>query len=97
MRVNAQKKAAQSPVSIVLQRDALPLTSKMVDGWEVMDDGLPTYLLYAGAYDLPVGDYDGVITVNDELLAQRQKPVFLAGPAPAGDSAPADKQKKPIN
>jgi hypothetical protein len=34
MRVNAQKKAAQSPVSIVLQRDALPLTSKMVDGWE---------------------------------------------------------------
>jgi hypothetical protein len=90
MRVNAQKKAAQSPVSIVLQRDALPLISKMVDG-------LPTYLLYAGAYDLPVGDYDGVITVNDELLAQRQKPVFLAGPAPAGDSAPADKQKKPIN
>jgi len=43
----------------------------MVDGWEVMDDGLPTYLLYAGAYALPVGDYDGVITVNDELLAQR--------------------------
>ena len=89
MRVNAQKKAAQSPVSIVLQRDALPLTSKM-------GDGLPT-LLYAGAYDLPVGDYDGVITVNDELLAQRQKPVFLAGPAPAGDSAPADKQPESIN
>ena len=96
MRVNAQKKAAQSPVSIVLQRDAPPLTSKMV-GLGGMDDGLPAYLLYAGAYDLPAGDYNGVITVNDELLAQRQKPVFLAGPAPAGDSAPADKQPESIN
>jgi len=73
MRVNAQKKAAQSPVSIVLQRDALPLTSKM-------GDGLPT-LLYAGAYDLPVGDYDGVITVNDELLAQRPSS-WLVRPLP---------------
>jgi hypothetical protein len=53
----------------------------MVDGWEVMDDGLPTYLLYASAYALPVGDYDGVITVNDELLAQRPSS-WLVRPLP---------------